>query len=317
MSEENYNSEKKWSNLENLNEIRLGYGGGVLIKSYYFNGSGSGLGGGNSADASKNCWVMANSCTLTRNINVPSFLSYNMTFDSGNFFDGSSVEPDIRNDVILGSGLYNFSGNISFTLTYSALKVLFSDNFLSRNNVFDIYIYDGLKEVKMLCCYWNSFSITSNPRNVISCSLGFVSTNNQLETFSLSDEVTAEVQYKGFSEQMVEYWNTGVEGVDVESFALNFSKEATPVFLNTTSNCPSYIRTGKLSLSGTLNCWSDWDGEETKKIRIGDKVVSISGIIKTNSDGFSLNGINATGTKNYSFQIYNLTHSGQKSFNIE
>ena len=286
-------------------EITLGYGGGAYIN----------INGGKNPDL---CWIFMNSGNLTKNINVPNFLAYNMELD----FDNT---PNVRNDVALGSGLNSFSGSINFAMTQSALDKLFNKTFINRNNVFDIYIDDGRKCLELKCCYWNSFSISGNPRQVLTGSLNFVSTNNQLEDFNIKNSIgDFDIEERmGFNEKLIEYWNTGAEGI--ETFNLNFTKEETPVYLNTESNNPSYIRTGKLNLTGQLSSWKNWF--DTREIRIANKCLSFDKIKINNSEinndglirdssGFIFDGIDDTGKHNYSLKLYNISNSSDFSWEI-
>jgi hypothetical protein len=278
-------------------EITLGYGGGAYIN----------INGGKAEEDF--CWVFMNSGSITKNLNVPNFLAYNMELD---FNDNI---PNVRNDVALGCGLVSFQGSLNFAITQSSLDKLFNKIFINRNNVFDIGINDGRKVLELKCCYWNSFSISGNPRQVLTGSLNFVSTNNQLNDFDIyeANEVSNKAYHMGFNEKLIEYWNTGAKGI--ETFNLNFTKETTPVYLNTKSNTPSYIRVGKLGLTGQFSSWKNWFN--TKEIYISNKVLSFQGESVRDSAGFSFQGIDNTGMHNYSLKLYNLSNSAEFSWDIE
>ena len=272
-------------------EITLGYGGSAFINIK--NGIEDDL-----------CWVFMNSGNISKNINVPNFLAYNMNLE----FDET---PNVRNDVALGCGLIGFQGSLNFAITQGALDKLFSKKFINRNNVFDVYINDGRKELELKCCYWNSFSISGNPRQVLTGSLNFISTNNQLEDFVIVEEENFHM-HRGFDERLIEYWNTGSEGI--ETFNLNFTKETNPVYLNTDSKTPTYIRNGKINLTGQFSSWKDWF--ETKEIRIANKVLSFKGFPVRESSSFSFEGIDDTGKHQYSIRLYNDLDSSQFSWEI-
>lgn len=275
-------------------EITLGYGGGAYIN----------INGGKTPDY---CWVFMNSGSLTKTLNAPNFLAYNMELD----FDET---PNVRNDVVLGSGLVGFQGSLNFAITQSSLNKLFDKVFINRNNVFDIGINDGRKILELKCCYWNSFSISGSPRQILTGSLNFVSTNNQLSDFEIYDssELSDSVYHMGFNEKLIEYWNTGAKGI--ETFSLNFTKETTPVYLNTETNTPAYIRVGKLNLTGQFSSWKNWF--DTKEIRISNKVLSFKGETVRDSAGFSFQGIDNTGMHNYSLKLYNLSNSSEFAWDI-
>ena len=267
-------------------QIKLGYGGGAFINV---------TGDGKSTEDSW-CYIMINSGSLTRNTTVPSFTAYNMTLDYDNSFN-------VREDVVLGEGLVNFSGSLNFALTKKSLTKLFDEKFLTRNNIFDLFINDGRTSVRMDTCYWNSFSIFGNPRQILTASLQFLSTNNQNPEFNLSREVNVSdaLSKSYFEDEFIKYWQTGAP--NVESFNLNFTREITPVYLNTNYRCPAYMRIGKLSINGNVSSWVDWI--ETKYINIANKQLKLNSFILLDSTSFNFDGIDDTGKYNYSFKMYN------------
>lgn len=274
-------------------EITLGYGGGAYID----------VNGGRGKDL---CWVFMNSGSLTKNINVPNFVGYNMELE----FDDT---PNVRNDVALGSGLVSFQGTLNFAITKSALDKLFNEKFLSRNSVFDVHINDGRKALELRCCYWNSFSISGNPRSVLTGSLNFVSTNDQRDDFTIIEDINQSGNHFGFEERLIEYWNTGSNGL--ETFQLNFTKETQPIYLNTESKNPAYIRNGKINLSGNFSSWKNWF--DTKEIWIADKKLSFVGFGVKDSASFSFDGIDDTGKHNYSIRLFNVLNSKEVSWRID
>lgn len=276
-------------------QITLGYGGGAYIN----------INGGMSSP--NYCWFLINSGSFTKTLNVPNFLAYNMDYDF------NSDIPNVRNDVALGCGLVGFNGTLNFAITQSSLNKLFNELFINRNNVFDAIIYDGRKTLEIKCCYWNSFSISGSPRQVLSGSINFVSTNNQNENFNIYEGNPVGIgAYEGFSEKLIEYWNTGSKGV--ETFNLNFTREATPVYLNTKSNNPAYIRIGKINLTGRFSSWKNWF--DTKEIRIANKKLVFKGEAVRDSADFNFQGIDDTGMHNYSIKLYNISNSSEFAWEI-
>lgn len=281
-------------------KITLGYGGGAYIN----------INGG--LPTEDRCWLMINSGNLTKNINVPSFSAYDMDLDWE-----VEAPANVRNDIALGTGLISFQGSISFAITESALNKLFSHKFLNRNNIFDIKIFDGRSVLDLKCCYWTQFTITGNPRQVLMGNLSFVSTNNQHEDFIVSRPSEGEALkefdvYGGFDEKLVEYWNTGANGL--EDFNLTFTREANPIYLNTPIGVPSYIRVGKLGLTGNFSTWKDW--LNAKEIHMSNKCISFGGYFVNDSSSFSFEGIDNTGKYSYSIKLYNLTGSSKFTWKI-
>ena len=312
-------------------EITLGYGGGAYIN----------VSGGNGLDL---CWLMINSGNLSKNTNIPSVLPYDMELDVN---DSTGYgKTSVRNEIALGTGVVGFQGSINFAITQSALNKLLTHQFISRNNVFDISIFDGRSQLEVKCCYWTSFTITGNPRQVLTGSLSFISTNNQYEDFLVfrknkdsenlkllkevyryhpgkgylvgaeeydGEKPMVDEVYNGFNEKLIEYWNTGSNGL--ESFTLNFTREAQPVYLNTGSRTPAYIRVGKISLSGSFSTWKDW--LKTKNIYIANKNIVFYGFSSTDNSSFSFDGIDSTGKYDYSIKLYNITGSSKFAWEIE
>lgn len=276
-------------------EIKLGYGGGASIN----------VNGGSSLR--QWCSLIINSASFTMNTTLPTFSAYNMGLEYIN------SKFNVREDVALGKGLLSFSGSLNFALTKSSLNSLFNQNFLTRNNIFDIIVNDGRTTLSMQCCYWNNFSISGNPRQILTASLQFISTNNQLTKFNISNQEEILNPKKFFEEsQYIKYWQTGAK--NVESFNITFSREVNPVYLNTNYRCPSYIRVGKLSLSGNVSSWVDLIQE--KAIYIADKKLTLKGIVLNDSSSFNFEGIDDTGKYNYSFKMYNKEKSSDEPWEI-
>lgn len=313
-------------------EITLGYGGGAYIN----------VNGGKDEDCDW-CWLLINSGNLSKSIQVPNILPYDMELDFTDDDLKGYGSTSIRNEIALGTGLIGFQGSINFAITETALKKLITHKFISRNNVFDISIFDGRSTLEVKCCYWTNFTISGSPRQVLTGSLSFVSTNNQYEDFCVfrdgelikkpiyitkdgkengtSEEVSVDPMkiknnekgaYQGFDEHLIEYWNTGSNGL--ESFNLSFTREAQPVYLNTPSRNPAYIRVGKINLSGSFSTWKDW--LDTKHIYIADKKIMFYGFSSNENSSFSFNGIDDTGKYDYSIRLYNITGSSKFAWEI-
>lgn len=292
-------------------EITLGYGGGAFINTN----------GGRGQDW---CWVFMNSGSLTKNITPSSYSAYDMDL----YDENEGENRNVRNDIILGPGLVGFQGTLNFAITQGALNKLFNTSFIDRKSVFDVFIDDGFRTLCLPCCYWNSFSISGNPRQVLSGTLNFVSTNNQLEDFDIRtlgssphvtenpihEKIPRPDSYLGFDEKLIEYWNTGAAGV--ESFSLNFTRETTPVYLNTERKTPAYIRCGKLNLTGNFSSWKQWENFDVINLYIANKKLEMSGYRLKDSSSFSFEGIDDTGKFEYSIKLFNFLKSSDLSWNI-
>lgn len=176
-----------------------------------------------------------------------------------------------RAQIPIGVGVCNISGNLSFDFSKKLVHDLIQEDFLCRNNRFDLIMSDGRVEYSVFDCCWNSFSISASPQSLVTGSIGFIALNK------INDEPHANIYAKDpdnsidnyFKNELVAYWEAGAN--DVESFSINLSQDVTPVYLNNKYLMPTYLRCGALSINANIVSWRDWIGLDGNNKNVIDK----------------------------------------------
>lgn len=293
-------------------EIKLGYGGSVFINT---NGGKETLDVNAVEDFSSGgtCCVLATDASVLKKINIPTFSPYNMELFSSSFSGETEINNENRMEIIAGEGLNEFTGTLNFILTRNALNKIFNNKFISRQNVFDVLLHDGIRSVLIKCCWWSSISISSSARNLVTCSISFNSTNNRMEDFEIVDTAFKKVS---FNEELLKYWETGAGASKIESFDISFSRQLTPVYLNTSSKNVSYYRVGMMTLDCNFSSWNNWIELGDNNLKIGDKSLVFKETAILNSKDFSFSGGNSTGVYKYSIKLYNTDSSKNQAWSI-
>ena len=171
-----------------------------------------------------------------------------------------------RAQIPLGVGVCNITGSVNFDFSMNSVNQLIAEDFLCRNNKFDLYMCDGRVEYIVYDCCWNSFTINASPQSLVTGSISFVALNKNgmgepVANIESTEPDNSVDNY--FRNELVAYWEAGAN--DVESFNITFAQEVTPVYLNNKYLMPTYLRCGALSISANIVSWKDWIGFKEKE----------------------------------------------------
>ena len=257
-------------------------------------GTGVSLGYGGGARFANN-WVFVTGGNVSRAKTIPLFQPF-----------GMPLEAENRHQVNFGDGIYAFNGSVNFDLTDVSLGMI--NDFTTRNFEFDTVLHDGNVGYLVQKCKMDSFSIAAAPLSLVTGTLSFNSTNNGQEDFQ---EFASSPDYIFDSQQIIKYWNTGAS--NVESFSLTVNQSLTPVYLNTDSMTPAYIRAGGISISLSVTSWADWF--DNMSFAIGNKMLTVNTGARESID-FNYGGQTDTGTHVYSLKAYSETDSSARIITI-
>ena len=259
--------------------IKLGYGGGAKI-----NGAPVLITGG----------------SLSKTLTVPKIEPF-----------GTPNTSASRAPVVLGTGIWSYTGSLSFDWTLSAVSALVTSSFLVRNKVFDVIISDGNKTYTASDCKFGSVSISASANALVSGTMDFQTCTD------FTEAGTVDYIFDQNTHALIKYWQTGYTGV--ESFTLTITQNLTPVCLNWVNGTdaertrPQYLRAGLWDISLEVAAFTGWLA--ATQVSVGPKVINIlQGMVE--SKGFSYGGTNETGSHNYTLKANALANSGATFFSI-
>lgn len=232
------------SKVKAVNNILIGYGGYGKISIHRLSG-----------ELLREVIIHITGATVSLNFNRPMETTYN-----------APPNQESRAQIPLGVGTCLMTGTINFDFSQNSINGLIQEDFLCRNNRFNIYMCDGRVAYTITDCSWSSFSINASPQSLVTGSIAFtaLNKNNNGEPYAYIDKQVIDNSIGNyFKDELVAYWEAGAN--DVESFALTLNQEITPVYLNNKFIMPSYLRSGALSISANIVSWKDWIGMYDKQ----------------------------------------------------
>lgn len=298
-------------NSNKSNAFIIGYGGWVGIKvqstAYYdkYNENKFYINPNNG-----HTLVQVTNASITRQRNIPMVNSYYLPIDATNSDNTSAKAP-----IILGEGVYNFSGELSFELTNGTIGAFFNDSFFNRKSWFEMIMFDGYKQCSIGNCVWSSFSISCEPNSLVNVNISFQSNNSYLSNLQVSELQTSNTNSSGFEynkkDLLVPYWTCGHELF--QNFNVSFERNITPVFLNGNRKTAAYLRPGLVNVSvnaTTLNYYipSQFLNGQNINLKFGTSKTLTLKQPQIVSNGYNMPSINDVGTKSYSW-----TSIGSKS----
>lgn len=313
MSEENKNPNESKAFI-------VGYGGWVMIGTHstaYMDYANQGF-GYVTPDAATHTMLQVTSASVTKQVNIPTANSYYLPL-SGTINDGTSAKAPI----LLGEGICNFTGEISFELTQGSMNKLFNNSFLNRKTWFEIIMFDNGKQCSMTNCVWSSFSIQCSPNSLVTVSISFQSNNGYLSAFQINSSSDTTFLYNK-EDLLVPYWSCGHDLF--QDFSVTFDRNVTPVFLNGTNKTAAYLRAGLVNVSVNANTLSYHLPSEFKSgsvinLKFGLTPTSSGKTLKliypqVQSQGYNMPSMGDIGTKSYtwtsiggksSYQVYSFS----------
>lgn len=258
-------------------------------------------------------------------------INYTRPFDSTY---NAPPNQESRSQIPLGVGVCSISGSINFDFSMSSIDGIINENFLCRNNLFDIHLSDGRLAYSVYDCCWNTFSINASPQSLVTGSISFIALNKvdkepccNIESYSPDEGID-----NYFKNELVAYWEAGANYV--ESFSISFGIDVNPVYLNNKYMMPTYLRCGAISISASITSWKDWIGltegsaggdaeydndlldGDAIKINIAEKSILINNKVVTVKE-FSHSGAADVGNHSYSVIGTVISSSKEKLFEIK
>ncbi len=259
----------------------LGYGSFCEIQLRHGGKSGS-LSGGTASERTR---VPLLNASYERSRTVPT---------QGTYYTGLDESRGGR--FRTGTGVYSYSGNLSFEMTDELRDLLFSADysFFQRRSFMDILLCDGEGQISIPGAVWNSFSVTADTGAPINASIGFMSCNGY--EFDIAVKPPSAGMTYGTFPKLEPYWTYGNEGV--QNFILSFSRSVTPCYLNESRwTGPTYLRVGLMDVSFEITCWERWF--EHNSLVLGDRTLRFTARSFLGQKGYSFAGMSGEGMKTY------------------
>lgn len=258
---------------------------------------------------------------------------------------------ETRTRVKYTDGTFSISGNIAFDLTSPALRLLKvgggnnsgSAGLLKRGKMFTVDFFGGnqsLDAYRCSGCYVTSLTANGSVGGLINCNLSFVAKQmQQIEPVLL--KLDGQPSYGAFIRDEnnipLGYWYSGQTTggsltANIQDWSLEYSQEATPVFLNgwTEENAgseggdeinddmfPQYIRIGQVTYNlsaTTLGGLYPTDDEGNVRVDISTTAFTIQTTM--NSFTYNLAQANGLSTFSHSFEGYAKMEDGSGGFVI-
>lgn len=298
MSEENKNPNESKAFI-------VGYGGWVMIGTHstaYMDYANQGF-GHVTVDPVRHTMLQVTSASVTKQVNIPTANSYYLPLESTINDTYSAKAP-----ILLGGGTCNFSGELSFELTYGAMNKLFTNSFLNRKTWFEIIMFDNGRQCSMTNCVWSSFSIQCSPNSLVTVSISFQSNNGYLSELQMTSSSDTTYLYNK-EDLLVPYWSCGHNYF--QDFSVTFDRNVTPIFLNGTNVTAAYLRVGLVNVSVNANTFSyhlpsEFESGSVINLKFGLTPTSSGKTLKlthpqVQSHGYNMPSMGDIGTKSYTW----------------
>lgn len=253
--------------------------------------------------------------SVVRNLQIPTANSYylnldeNLDFSKQNEDDNTSTETpgdeeeykpkDVASKIRMGFGTYSFSGNITFELTRGALSNIFTNGFFLRKYLFNLYMSDGSQSLSIKNNVWNSVTFNYSPQQIPTCSIGFYSNNGGLDDLNIKAETP---RNDSMDDELIPYWEAGMNGAEIESFNVTFTRNVSNIYLNNDLKVPTYMRAGIIEMSLNITCFDTSldDGlciyfDKDTYLKIPNS--TLDEVIQNKT--YNISGLNAAGMRNF------------------
>lgn len=185
-------------------------------------------------------------------------LQYNRPTENTYFAPRDSTNVS---QILLGPGTANITGSINFDMNHKNLSYYINDKRIARNQYFHLVMNDGNKGYYVTHNVWNSISFNASVGGLVTCSISYNSLNSFKDSIRSLSANTQSKASSIFDNTLVSYWEAGPDAL-IDSFAINFSQDVTPVYLNNDLFMPSYLRCGTFRLNANIETCIEWAGIE-------------------------------------------------------
>lgn len=256
---------------------------------------------------------------VMRTLQIPTAGSFYSGTDTLNYSSGTSDSSGSSSIPIskirLGYGVYSFNGSITLEITKAWLQGFLTSNLFQRTHSFNLTMNDGEQKLTLNGNVWNSISFNYAAQQIPTCSISFQSYNGKNEDLQITSESPTQ---KTAPSDFVNYWESGISGMECENFNLTFNRQVAPVYLNGSGKVPSYIKAGLTEMNVSATCY-DVSLPSSFAINLGGVTVKI---LNTALDEALQNkSYNISGLNNAGMRVFTLTgirdSSAYKIFTIE
>lgn len=250
------------------------------------------------------------SASVNKTYNIPTLTPFYQPFMDN--------ETSAKSLIRAAYGTCSFSGQVTVQLTEGILGKIFEgscetiyDGFFAKNKKFEVIIHDGINEVTIPNCMWQSINLQCQPSSLVTVSISFQSDNKGNENLNVKKTSMSE-EYK-FSDNLIPYWQTGAD--DMLQFNMTIDRALTPVYLNNDKIAPTYIRPGLINISLNATYYDTKSISGSFSIKIGKKTINFKDLALNQSD-FRMSNFQDIGEKTYQWKSMPLDYT-QPIFQIK
>lgn len=216
------------------------------------------------------------------------------SLDSSNqisYLEPYDIKPSnvSRSKVKHANGTTSYSGNLSFDVSNSFLSVLTTTKLFSRKYKFNVGIHDGEDAEKILNCFVQQLSLSGAAEGIISATISFVSADSPTSSLIANSFIRD-------TQDPLGYWYSG--NTDVKDWSLTMNQAVTPVYLNSNTTEPRYIKCGLIDFNLSVTTYDSLRLHDS--ISVSTSSFTLTG--NTTSSGFSFVGVNELGNYTHNFE---------------
>jgi hypothetical protein len=239
---------------------------------------------------------------VMRTLQIPTANSFYSGTDNLNYSSDSSGSGIPISKIRLGYGVYSFNGNITLEITKAWLQSFLTSSLFQRTHSFNLIMNDGEQKLTLNGNVWSSISFNYAAQQIPTCSISFQSYNGKNDggkNEDLSITSVTPTQQTAPSD-FINYWESGISGMECESFNLTFNRQVTPVYLNGSGKVPSYIKASLTEMDISATCYDVSLPSSPFTINLGGVKIripnaTIDEVLQNKS--YNLSGLNSAGMR--------------------
>ena len=229
------------------------------------------------------------------------------------FMDAYDIDPsqNSRSRILHADGTEVYTGSINLDITDAFLSLCTTAKLFGRRYIFNIGIDDGNGAWVMNNCLVSTLSMQGAERGILTASLSVMSAGVK-ETGTISNDYIGFQGTTGFTNNSpIGYWYSG--NSFVRDWSLSMTQEVIPVFTNTSSVAPTYLKCGQVTYSMQVSTYQPLTGGDVggyHVLNISTKTFTIK--VDTGGAGIStLEGYNVNGQQEFGIYTYSFESAAQ------
>lgn len=200
-----------------------------------------------------------------------------------------------RGRILHADGIKAYNGSVSFDISPMSMALFTTARLLCRRYPFTVGIHDGEDHQTMASCYANSVNLSAAVGGLISASISFMGPSAPNPSTAVDNAYTGFVT--GAPDPVpTGYWYSG--NVNVRDWTLSMSQDVFPVYGNTSSMNPLYLKVGLVSYSLQVTTYEQLYAYTS----IGISTSSFSLVGSTSASGYSFGGQTDLGHYTHTFE---------------